>query len=185
VCAVSVVSGVGVDALRTLLLPGTTLVLLGSSGTGKSTLANHLLGEHAQEVSSVGANARGRHTTTARELFVLPGGALLIDTPGMREFRLWDAEGDALDETFAEIAELAERCRFRDCGHDTEPGCAIVAALAEGALESARWANFLKLQREKVALARRKDARVAAEEKRAVRARSREYRKRDRARGKT
>ena len=147
-----------------------TIALLGSSGAGKSTLANRLLGAELQRVSHVAADGRGRHTTTTRQLVARPGGGLVLDTPGMRELRLWDA-GDArggLEDAFADIAELAARCAFRDCRHDGEPGCAIAAALDDGRLDALRWSSYLKLDRELAALAVRQDARKHAERKRAL-----------------
>ena len=122
----------GFDALDPHLLPAATIALLGSSGVGKSTLLNRLLGRERQSTGETDADGRGRHTTTKRELVVLPSGALLLDTPGMRELALW-ADEDALDATFAEIGQLAVQCRFSDCGHEREPGCAVRAAIASGA----------------------------------------------------
>ena len=120
--ALSPRTGDGVAVLRTLVTPGTTTVLLGPSGAGKSTLVNALLGEERQATGEIRAgDGRGRHTTVTRELIALPGGALLIDTPGVREVGLWDGAGD----TYADIDELAASCRFSDCGHETEPGCAV------------------------------------------------------------
>jgi ribosome biogenesis GTPase len=123
--AIDVVSGIEPEAARARVTPGTTAALLGSSGVGKSTLANYLLGDERVRTHAVRAHdQRGQHTTTHRELFFLPGGGALLDTPGMRELRLWGDAG-ALDETFADVAELARRCRFRDCRHGAEPGCAV------------------------------------------------------------
>lgn len=148
VLAVSSVTGAGLDALRAHLQPGRTAVLLGSSGVGKSTLVNALAGRAQMATQAIReGDARGRHTTTHRELVLLPGGALLLDTPGMRELGLWDAEG-GVALTFADIEALAGQCRFHDCGHDSEPGCAITAALASGALDADRWRVYGKLQRE-------------------------------------
>lgn len=139
---------VGLDAVRVLLGPGKTVAILGSSGAGKSTLANALLARDALRVGEVRAHdQRGRHTTTHRELFVLPSGALLIDTPGMRELQLWDV-ARGLDAAFEDVAEVAARCRFRDCQHGAEPGCAVREALAAGALDRERYANWSKLQGE-------------------------------------
>ena len=129
VLAVSAVTGAGLDALRAYLKPGRTAVLLGSSGVGKSTLVNALAGRAQMATQAIREDdARGRHTTSHRELVLLPSGALILDTPGMRELGLWEA-GDGMSAAFADIEALAAQCRFHDCGHNTEPGCAIVAAL--------------------------------------------------------
>jgi ribosome biogenesis GTPase / thiamine phosphate phosphatase len=138
--AVSAVTGEGMGIVRSLLTPGTTAVLLGASGTGKSTLVNALLGEERMKTGEVRASdRRGRHTTVTRELLALPGGASLIDTPGIRVAGLWDGTG----ETFADVDELAPLCRFADCGHETEPGCAV-----RDAIDPERLAAWRKLQRE-------------------------------------
>jgi ribosome biogenesis GTPase len=138
--AVSALTGEGMGIVRSLLAPGTTAVLLGASGTGKSTLVNALLGEERQKTGEVrDSDRRGRHTTVTRELLTLPGGAQLIDTPGIRVAGLWDGTGDS----FADIDELATQCRFADCAHDTEPGCAVRAQL-----DPERIAAWRKLQRE-------------------------------------
>jgi ribosome biogenesis GTPase len=148
----------GLDALLAYLPPGGTLVLLGPSGAGKSTLINALVGFDAQETGTVRAgDGKGRHTTTSRELVPLPGGSVLMDTPGVRGFGLFDAE-DGMEEMFGDLEELFEQCRFSDCAHDREPGCAVRAALADGVLDGRRWASYEKLQRELAALARRHDA---------------------------
>lgn len=147
--AISAVRGDGVEALMPYLGPGVTVALLGSSGAGKSTLANRLLGADRQAVGAVRTHdERGRHTTARRELFVLPGGGLLIDTPGMRELQLWSSAREGLAAVFPEVVELAASCRFRDCRHETEPGCGVRAALAAGTLAPERWASFLKLRGE-------------------------------------
>ncbi len=144
------------------LRPGRTVALLGSSGVGKSTLINRLLGEERQATGATsGSHGKGRHTTTHRELFLAPSGVLVIDTPGMRELQLWDVDAPALDETFADIAALASGCRFGDCTHDQEPGCAIQAALADGTLDEGRWQGWRKLQREQAYAARKIDSRLA------------------------
>ncbi len=148
VLAVSAVTGAGLEALRAYLKPGQTAVLLGSSGVGKSTLVNALAGREQMATQGIREDdARGRHTTSHRELVLLPSGALILDTPGMRELGLWEAS-DGMSAAFADIEALAAQCRFRDCGHDSEPGCAIVAALATGALDAGRWRAYGKLQRE-------------------------------------
>jgi ribosome biogenesis GTPase / thiamine phosphate phosphatase len=160
--AVSSVTGEGLDELDEHLVPGRTVALLGSSGVGKSTLANRLLGEELLATAEIRSDGRGRHTTTHRELVRLPGGALLLDTPGMRELQLW-ADESALEETFADVAALAEQCRFTDCAHTSEPGCAVRAALADGSLPEVRWESYRKLQRELRALAVKQDARLRSE----------------------
>jgi ribosome biogenesis GTPase len=146
--AISAQDGAGLDALAPYLQRSRTIALLGSSGVGKSTLVNRLLGAERQAVGDVREDDRGRHTTTRRELIVLPGGALLIDTPGMRELQLWDRAVDGLLAVFPEIMDLGAACRFRDCRHDAEPGCAVRAALAMGTLAADRFASFLKLRAE-------------------------------------
>lgn len=147
----------GLDALDPYLQPGETVALIGSSGVGKSTLTNRLMGQEAQAVKAVRADdSRGRHTTTYRQLLRLPSGALLIDTPGMRELQLWSA-ATGLSTTFADIEELATQCRFRDCQHQQEPGCAIQAALSEGDLDQKRFQSYLKLQKEEAYLNRKQD----------------------------
>ncbi|WP_160668970.1 ribosome small subunit-dependent GTPase A [Pseudarthrobacter sp. ATCC 49987] len=148
----------GLDELLGHLPPGGTLVLLGPSGAGKSTLINALAGAEVQETGAVrSGDGKGKHTTTARELVPLPGGAVLMDTPGVRGFGLFDADG-GMTEMFGDLEELFGQCRFSDCAHGSEPGCAVRAALADGSLEDRRWASYLKLQRELAALARRHDS---------------------------
>ena len=138
----------GVELVRQYVTAGQTAALLGSSGVGKSTLLNALLGEERQVVRAVReGDSKGRHTTTNRELFLLPDGGVIIDTPGMRELQLWSGE-EALTKTFQEIDELADRCRFRDCGHESEPGCAVQAAIQRGELSQERWLGYGKLKRE-------------------------------------
>ena len=165
VCVVSAKTGQGFGELEEFLKPGQTLVLLGSSGVGKSTIANRLLGEAVQEVQPVReSDSKGRHTTTARELFALPGGALLMDTPGLREMQLWDAE-DGVAQTFADIDALAAQCRFVDCRHEGEPGCAVLAAVCSGDLDVARLENRRKLLREQEFLLRKIDPEARQEHK--------------------
>jgi ribosome biogenesis GTPase len=159
----SAATGEGLDRLVESLVPGRTAALIGSSGVGKSTLVNRLLGAERQPTAAVRSHdSRGRHTTTHRELLRLPGGALLIDTPGLRELQLW-AGPDALEGTFAEVDLLAAGCRFADCAHDGEPGCAVIRAAAEGMLSPARLESYRKLQRELRYLALRQDERGRAE----------------------
>lgn len=146
VLAVSAHTGEGVAALRSYVPRGATVGLIGSSGVGKSSLVNRLLGEARQDVRAIDDNDRGRHATTRRALFALPGGGQVIDTPGMRELGLVDAGG--LDDVFADVAELAAACRFRDCRHRGEPGCAVAAAVDDGALAAGRRDGLHKLERE-------------------------------------
>jgi ribosome biogenesis GTPase len=163
---VSAVTGTGVDALRARIAPGKTAVLIGSSGVGKSTLVNRWLGSDVLATQETREDDdEGRHTTTHRELLVLPGGGIVIDTPGIRELQLGDAGTEALEETFSDVEELAAACRFNDCGHDTEPGCAVRAALADGSLAEDRYESWLKLQRELRSIAIRTDARLRKAER--------------------
>ncbi|MEO5989136.1 MAG: ribosome small subunit-dependent GTPase A [Candidatus Eisenbacteria bacterium] len=163
VVALSALAGRGLEALSPWLVPGHTIALIGSSGAGKSTLTNALLGESRQAIGAVRDDSRGRHTTTHRELVPLPSGALLLDTPGMRELQLW-GDDSGLDGAFPELAALAARCRFGDCSHAAEPGCAVLEAVAEGTLEAVRLAAWRKLQRELRYLAGRQDARIRVED---------------------
>lgn len=168
VCAVSAKTGDGFDELEKYLARGQTIVLLGSSGVGKSTIVNRLLGRAIQEVQEVReSDSRGRHTTTTRELFVLPGGALLIDTPGLRELQLWDAD-DGVPQAFADIESLAARCHFGNCRHNGEPSCAVQAAIDTGELDAARLENWRKLQRELEFLRRKIDPDARQTEKQRI-----------------
>jgi ribosome biogenesis GTPase len=176
--ATSTTTGAGIDELRAEVPPGTTGVLLGPSGAGKSSLMNSLLGEQRLATGAVRqTDAKGRHTTTRRELIELPGAGCLIDTPGVRELGLWQA-GEGIETAFDDVTALAAACRFRDCTHGGEPGCAVGTALANGALDAARFANFEKLRREGAFLDRQTDPRNAA----AGKGRSRTIHKQQRAR---
>ena len=168
VCAVSAKSGLGFDELEKYLARGQTIVLLGSSGVGKSTIVNRLLGRAIQEVQEVReSDSRGRHTTTARQIFVLPGGALLMDTPGLRELQLWGAD-EGISQTFADIESLAACCRFGNCRHSGEPGCAVQAAIDADALDTTRLENWRKLQRELEFLRRQFDPDARQNEKQRI-----------------
>ncbi|MEU2347078.1 ribosome small subunit-dependent GTPase A [Modestobacter sp. NPDC049651] len=167
VLPVSSVTGEGLDAVRALLAPGCTAAMVGPSGVGKSSLANALAGRPVAATAGIRPDGRGRHTTTARELHVLPGGALLVDTPGMRELALAGEQG--LDDAYADVAELALGCRFRDCAHRTEPGCAVAAAIDRAELDPARLTAWRKLQAEAHRQELRADARARAQEHARVR----------------
>ncbi len=159
----SVITGEGLDQLKALAAPGITLVLLGTSGAGKSTLVNELMGMQAMATSVVGVYGKGRHTTTHRELLILPSGALMIDTPGMRELGLWVAGGEeGLAATFADIDEIAEGCRFSDCRHQGDAGCDIAAAVSDGRLDADRVNAWANLAIEQASIGKRRSERVAA-----------------------
>ena len=184
VLALSARTGKGMDALEAHLSPGKTIVLLGSSGVGKSTIVNRLLREDAQAVKPTReSDGKGRHTTTARQLFRLPCGGLLMDTPGLREFAPWKVDA-GITETFADIEELARDCRFGDCRHETEPGCAVRAATQSGALDEARVESRKKLEREQEFQRRKTDPEAMHEYKtkvsRMMRGVREQYKKRDR-----
>ncbi|MFE2042227.1 ribosome small subunit-dependent GTPase A [Streptomyces sp. NPDC059477] len=162
VLPVSAVGGDGVDVLAAVVGDGTS-VLIGQSGAGKSTLANALVGEEVMDVQGTrDADGKGRHTTTTRNLLPLPGGGVLIDTPGLRGVGLWDAE-TGVGQVFSEIEELAARCRFHDCAHESEPGCAVQEAIDSGALPARRLESYRKLLRENQRIVAKTDARVRAE----------------------
>lgn len=155
----SALAPAGLAPLAPYLAPARTVALVGSSGVGKSTIVNRLVGADAQRVAGLRADGRGRHTTTARQLIPLPGGALLLDTPGMRTVLLWEGE-EGFAQAFADIEALAAGCRFTDCAHEAEPGCAVRAALAAGDLDPGRFRNFEKLRREIRHQAGKSDVRI-------------------------
>src|SRR5713226_5815605 len=165
VLVTSAITGEGVDALADQLQPARTGVLLGPSGSGKSTLINRMAGTEVMKTRSVHRSGEGRHMTSHRELIQLPDGGMIIDTPGLREAQLWKGE-DALGNLFDDVEQVARECRFNDCEHRSEPGCAIKAAIGRGELDPARLESFRKLQRELRAVAARSDARLRSEERR-------------------
>jgi ribosome biogenesis GTPase len=172
---VSARDGSGLAALRGHVQRGVTVGLVGSSGVGKSTLTNALIGAEVQATHEIREDGKGRHTTTGRELLLLPAGGILIDTPGMREFGLVD-EAEALDDSFADIAALAAQCRFGDCRHGDEPGCAVQDAARTGALARERLESFQRLERELEAAAVRGDKAAASAQRRKWKTRSRQVR---------
>jgi ribosome biogenesis GTPase len=165
VLAVSNVTGEGLDAVREVLQPGLTAVVVGPSGAGKSSLINGLRNSAELATGEVRADQKGRHTTTHRQLYHLPGGAMIVDTPGIRELQLWHSD-DGIAMAFSDVEELAARCRFTDCAHHAEPGCAVLAAMEAGQLSAGRLASYRKLRRELAALAIRTDARAEAQQRR-------------------
>ncbi len=168
--AVSAKAGQGIEALAAYLEPGRTVSLLGSSGAGKSTIINRLLGSDVQRVAEVReSDQRGRHTTTHRELFLVPSGGLVLDTPGMRELQLWDAD-EGIEAAFADIEELAQGCRFGNCTHNGEPGCAVEEAVQTGALDPDRLESWRKLQREQHQVHLRQDGLARLREKQRIKA---------------
>ena len=168
-------SGEGVERVRELLPVGSVGVLVGPSGTGKSTLVNRLAGDEALATGEVRADGKGRHTTTRRELIELPGAGLIIDTPGTRELGLWDA-GAGIEEVFGNLTDVAARCRFRNCRHQSEPGCAVRAAAVEDPAVLARLASRLKLEREQQRIDTARDLQALAERRREMRRRARALR---------
>lgn len=163
VITMSALKNEGVEKLREYIFRGTTVAFLGSSGAGKSTIINRLLGEEKLEVGAVRTrDDRGKHTTTRRELLLLPGGGVVIDNPGMRELQLWVQEG-TLDNTFRDVKDFASRCRFRDCTHTNEPGCAVNNAIEQGDMDIERLRSYNKLKRELRYLATRKEAKARNE----------------------
>lgn len=178
VIAISAKTGVGLEALSAWIKPGRTVGLVGSSGVGKSTLVNRLAGnEQIKTAETRAKDERGRHTTTHRQLFVLPGGGILLDTPGMREMQFWEAD-QGLAKTFDEIESLAPNCRFKDCAHGAEPGCAVKAAVTAGTVLQERIDAWRKLKREASAEARRKDPAPQPSEKAQWKTASKAQRKR-------
>jgi ribosome biogenesis GTPase len=181
VVLVSAVMGEGMDEVARYDEPGQSLCLIGRSGAGKSTLANALLGVEQMAVSEVRRDGKGRHTTTHRELMPLPGGGVLIDTPGLRGVGMWIAE-DGVGQTFPEIESLVARCRFSDCLHHSEPGCAVLAAVADGSLPQRRLDSWRKLGREAEWIAARSDRRLRAERAKVWKQRAAESRRSGRIR---
>ena len=155
---ISALSGAGCERLRARIAPGLTAVLLGASGVGKSTLVNYLAGTELMATSGTGAGDQGRHTTSHRQMVLLPGGGVVVDTPGLRELQLWEASS-GLDRTFADVDELTGDCHFTDCAHNDEPGCAVVAAVQSGTLRLERVQRWRELERELQASALRRDRR--------------------------
>jgi ribosome biogenesis GTPase / thiamine phosphate phosphatase len=156
----SALAGTGMETMHALMHDNRTIAFIGASGVGKSTLVNALVGHDVQETGAVReSDQRGRHTTTARELILIPGGGVLIDTPGLRAVSLWDAD-EGLSRAFADIEALAARCKFRDCSHRVEPGCAVRAAIEAGELDEARFEHYLRLDAELDAAERRRHGRI-------------------------
>ena len=162
VITISALAEQGLECLLPYLQPAQTIALLGSSGVGKSTVVNRLLGHDALRVSDIDADGKGRHTTTSRQLVELSSGALLIDTPGMRELQPW-VDDSAIDGAFDDIARLADDCRFADCAHTSEPGCAVLSAVATGELDADRLENYRRLLREVAFEERKRDKSAAAD----------------------
>jgi ribosome biogenesis GTPase len=165
VVVTSGITGDGIDEIVRELQPARTGVLLGPSGAGKSTLINRIVGSDLMRTRTIHASGEGRHMTSHRQLVQLPQGGMIIDTPGLREAQLWEGD-EALGEVFEDIELLALRCRFTDCGHESEPGCAVKVALDDGTLEAARFASYIKLQRELRFVAAKSDVRLRIEERR-------------------
>jgi ribosome biogenesis GTPase len=160
----SAVTGDGVETVRPYLAAGQTVVFVGSSGVGKSSLVNRLLATEVQAIDGVRSDGKGRHTTTTREMLMLPGGGLIIDTPGLRELQLWDAEA-GMGQAFADIEDIAADCPFTDCGHRAEPGCAVQEAIDAGRLDLNRLESYRKLQREQIFIESKRDVNLRIAEK--------------------
>ncbi len=175
--AVSSVSGAGLEELSAYFAGNATVALLGSSGVGKSTLVNRLAGSDLLATQDVRSDGRGRHTTTHRELVPLPGGGLVLDTPGLRELQLWEST-EGLQQAFDDVAAIAAGCRFNDCRHEREPGCAVRQAISDGTLPRSRLESYRKLEREQERLARRLDGRLQSEYGQQIRREARRRRKR-------
>ncbi|MDW7668103.1 MAG: ribosome small subunit-dependent GTPase A [Bacillota bacterium] len=158
----SSITGEGINELKKYINEGTTCAFVGSSGVGKSSLINYLKGEEFMKVKDIRNDDKGRHTTTHRELVQIPGGGIIIDTPGMREIQIMDVD-DSLDRTFSDVEELTKMCRFTDCQHDTEPGCAVKKALKSGELDESRWDNYLKMKKEVAYFKRKNDKKLESE----------------------
>ena len=169
----SAVTGQGIEDLRPYIDGGRTAAFVGSSGVGKSSLINCLAGSEVQPIGDLRNDGKGRHTTTKRELIVLPSGGVVLDTPGMRELQLWDASS-GIEGTFEEITALMDSCRFSDCSHTSEPGCAVLEAVKSGAVTEERLESYRKLQRELIRLERKQSKAAEAAERRRWRQRSRE-----------
>ncbi|MBD3169529.1 MAG: ribosome small subunit-dependent GTPase A [candidate division Zixibacteria bacterium] len=158
-------TGDGIDVLHRYLKEGNTVAFLGSSGVGKSSIINRLLGEERMAVGDQRRDGKGRHTTTHRELIVTPDSGVIIDTPGMREIQLWGDDSQGVSRAFEDINVLSKACKFRDCTHTSEPGCAVIAALEDGSLDEKRYENYTKLLKEQEFIERRKDQNAQLKEK--------------------
>jgi ribosome biogenesis GTPase len=181
--AISAATGEGLDVLDRYLSANRTVALLGLSGAGKSTLVNRLIGEQRLRTQDVRDDGRGRHTTTHRELIPLPGGGVLVDTPGMRAVSLWEGESGGLEQTFSDVQELAGQCRFADCKHEQEPGCAVIAAVAAGTLPADRLESYNKLLREMRFQEIKQDKRARSDERKRWRTMNKAMRNASRPRG--
>jgi ribosome biogenesis GTPase / thiamine phosphate phosphatase len=181
VVAVSVLEEAGFEELQQYITPGKTIALIGSSGVGKSSLVNYLTGFEKQAVQEIRLDDKGKHTTTHREMILLPYGAILIDTPGMREVQLWQSD-EGVTESFSDVEEAAQACKFRDCQHNDEPGCAVRAAIEEGTLDESRFISYKKLLKELAYLDRKVDKKAQADEKRHWKAINKEIRQKSKFR---